>query len=377
MPQSSRYEKLHAGARVPRVMCWGGLSVCCVLAALALDLQVVAAETAVPVRVVRAAASDSARTLRLTGTVSAKRRARLSARVSGLVAEVHVDAGDRVDKGDVLVDLDRILAELTLRQARAALDEARARLAESRRLQAEAAALLADAFIPESEVEARRATVKRDAATVARLDAESREAHELVGRHSVVAPFAGVIASKRTESGEWVQTGTPVLELVGTEDLRFDVQVPQERFSGVTEGMPVTVRLDSLPDRTLVGHVDAKVPIHDAGARTFLVRVGLDEAEQSMFPGMSGEAVFAIVGEPGTMVVPRDALVRAPDGTDRIWVVEQRGGAAQAFAKPVRIGRSLAETVEVIEGLSAGASVVVRGNESLREEQPVRVLDED
>ncbi len=336
---------------------------------------VVADDSPAPVRVVQAVATDSARLLRLTGTVTAERRARLSPRVSGLVSTVRVDAGDRVEKGDVLLDLDRVLAELAVRQAQAALDEARARLAEAKRLQAEAATLLRDEFIPESEVESRGATVKLNAAAVARLDAEAREARELVARHSVIAPFAGVIASKRTESGEWVETGTAVLELVGTEDLRLDVQVPQERFVDIEEDMAVEVRLDGWPDRPRVGRVAAIVPVNDPGARTFLVRVELGAAA-AIFPGMSGDASFAIRGQPNAMVVPRDALVRAPDGGDRIWVVEARDGGTQAVPRKVSIGRALAETVEVVEGLALGDSVVVRGNETLREGQSVHVLDE-
>jgi RND family efflux transporter MFP subunit len=314
--------------------------------------------------------------LRFTGTVTAAQRARLSPRVSGLVATVHVDAGDRVEKDAVLVDLDRTLATLALRRAQAALEEARARLSESKRLENEAAALLKDEFIPESEVLARTSTVKLNTAAVQRLDAEVREARELVERHSVIAPFAGVIAAKLTEAGEWVETGNPVLELIGTDRLRLDLQVPQERFADFEEGMEAAVRLDSRPERPLAGRVIAAVPVNDPGARTFLVRVLLEDADASVVAGMSGEASFALAGRANAVVVPRDALVRAPDGSDRVWVVERRDGVESASARAVRVGRSLAETVEVVEGLGVELPVVVRGNETLREGQRVRVLDE-
>ncbi len=320
-------------------------------------------------------ATDSARLLRLTGTVTAKQRARLSPRVSGLVAEVYVDAGDRVDRGDVLLDLDRALAQLAEKRARAALAEARAQQAESARLEAEAATLLADEFIPESEVEARKATLKRNVAAVARLDADAREAREIVERHSVVAPFAGVIARKNTEAGEWVQTGTTVLELVGTEGMWFDVQAPQERFADIQPDTRVEVYLDGSGGASRGGRVSAIVPVHDPNARTFLVRVELEDAAADLVPGMSGEAAFAIGARGGAVTVPRDALVRGVDG-DQVWVVEERDGVQEAVARGVKVGRSLAERVEVIEGLSAGVAVVVRGNENLRDGQAVRVLGE-
>jgi RND family efflux transporter MFP subunit len=335
------------------------------------------ADSPAPVRVSRAVAADTAETLRLTGTVTPERRARLSPRVSGLVKVVHVDAGDRVEKGDVLLELDRVLAGLALRRAEAALQEARTRLSEAKRLQGEAKELVKDNYIPETEAHTRNANVKLSTAVVTRLEVEVREASELAERHSVVAPFAGVISSKLTEAGEWVETGTPVLDLVGTEHLRLDVQAPQERFPDIDDGTLVSVRLDSHPERSFKGRVAAKVPVNDPGARTFLVRMLLEEAGGWMIPGMSAEATFGIRGAASAVAVPRDALVRDADGTDRVWIVQTVDGEQRAFPRAVRLGRSLAETIEVVEGLEAQMPVVVRGNETLREGQPVRVITEN
>lgn len=357
------------------------LSLLTVLACLAGGLALLPsssrADSAAPVRVTRAVAADTAETLRLTGTVTAERRARLSPRVSGLVSVVHVDAGDRVERGDVLLELDRVLAELARRRAEAAVEEARTRLSEAKRLQGEAAELVKDNYIPETDAHARDANVKLSKAVVARLEAQLREAAELVERHSVVAPFAGVISRKLTEAGEWVETGTPVLDLVGTEQLRLDVQAPQERFVDIDGETAVSVRLDGHPLRSFSGRVGAKVPVNDPGARTFLVRVLLEDADGWMIPGMSAEATFAIRGEPSAVAVPRDALVRDADGTNRVWIVQSVDGEARAFPRVVRLGRSLAETIEVVDGLEAELPVVVRGNETLREGQPVRVVTEN
>jgi RND family efflux transporter MFP subunit len=334
----------------------------------------VGAETAVPVRVVQPVPAETAETLRLTGSVTTQRRAGLSPRISGLVTAVHVDAGDRVEQGDVLLEMDSVLARLVLERDRAALVEARTRLAEAKRLRDEAVPLVRDKHLPPTEGHAREANVKLGAAAVARLDAEVREAEELVARHTVVAPFAGVISRKHAEAGEWVQTGTPVLDLVSIEHLRVDVQVPQERFAEIDEDVPVTVRLDGARGRTFPGRVIAKVPVHDPGARTFLVRVGIENADGRAVPGMSAQAFFAIPGHGDALAVPRDALVRQPDGTYRIWIVEGSGDDRHASSRNVVLGRAMAETVEVVEGLDAERPVIVRGNERLREGQLVRVL---
>jgi len=360
-----------------RRLCTTPVAAVALVAAWLLQSTPIHADTPAPVRVTRAVSAATAETLRLTGTVTTKRSARLSPRVSGLVTTVHVDAGDRVTEGDVLLELDPVLAELAQRRAAAALQEAQARLVEAKRLQGEARQLMKDHIIPETDMHARASNVDLTTAVVTRLEVEAREAAELLARHSVVAPFAGVISRKLTEAGEWVETGTPVLELVGTEHLRLDVQAPQERFLDIDAETPVSVRLDSHPDHSFTGRVAAKVPVNNPDARTFLVRVLLEDANGWMIPGMSAKATFGIRGAQSAVAVPRDALVRAADGTNRVWVVQTVDGQSRAFPRDVRLGRSLAETVEIVEGLEADLPVVIRGNETLRDGQTVRVVREN
>src|SRR5690606_1264441 len=155
--------------------------------------------------------------LRLTGTLTAQRHARLSTRADGLVADIQVDAGDRVAAGDVLLDLDSALANHALRRAEASVEEARARVAESERLIQEARRLVADQHIPQTEVASREANAALARAALAASEAAAAEQAEIVRRHSLPAPFDGVIARRLTEIGEWVVRGTAVLELVSTD----------------------------------------------------------------------------------------------------------------------------------------------------------------
>jgi hypothetical protein len=96
-----------------------------------------------------------------------------------------------------------------------------------------------------------------------------------------------------------------------------------------------------------------------------------------MIPGMSATATFGISGERSAVTGPRDALVRDADGIERVWIVQDIDGESRVSARPVRLGRSLAETIEVVEGLEVDLPVVIRGNETLREGQAVQVLAEN
>jgi membrane fusion protein, multidrug efflux system len=287
---------------------------------------------------------------------------------------VHVDAGDRVAAGRTLVQLDSALAKLSLQRAEAALQEARAQLAENERLRDEAASLVERNFLPQTRLAAAEADLRVAAAAVDRLEAERRQQAELVSRHSVVAPFAGVVSRKLTDAGEWVETGTPVLELVDTSRLRVDVQVPQEHYRMISVGAPASVRLDSNAGRALEGKVSARVPVSDPGARTFLARVEVAGGGARMTPGMSALVTFALSSDETAVRVPRDAVLRRPDGSTSVWVAGE-GATPTVSKRDIEIDRSLRDFFDVHSGLEAGARVVVRGNETLTEGQRVRVLN--
>lgn len=347
-------------------------------AALGLALSLAAgaglAQDAPPVTVVSPAPFESAESLQFTGTLTSERLADLSPRVSGLVSRVLVDAGDRVAAGDLLLELDATLATLELHRAEAAMDEALTRLDEAQRLRDEGKALGAN--IAKTIVRTREAQVVIESAGVARLEADRRSQAEMVARHQMFAPFDGVISRKRTEIGEWVETGAPVLELLATDRLRLDVQVPQEHFPRIAIDTPVSVRLDAFPGQALVGRVAAKVPLSDRDVRTFLVRVLLDNPTGDVIAGMSAVAGFGLEGDKVVLGLPRDVLKRYPDGTTTVWVVETEGSETKVFERKVRIGRAIAETVDVIEGLKPESRVVLGGNETLQEGQTVRIVDE-
>jgi membrane fusion protein (multidrug efflux system) len=311
--------------------------------------------------------------LRLTGTVTSERTASLSPRVSGLVDHVYVDAGDRVKAGKALIQLDATMAKLALDRTEASVQEARAQLSEQKRLYDEAKEMFERGLIPETRMHAAQANQRVATARVARLLAEQKEQREIIRRHTLVAPFTGVVSRRHTDPGEWVETGTAVLELVDMRRLRVDVQVPQERYEQISVGSAVKVEFDALIGKSLEGQVIARVPVNSADARTFLVRVTVNNGSQVITPGMSAQVIFPLHGGASAVRVPRDAILRKPDGSTTVWVVSD-GDTPTVSERQVKLGRSLRDWVDVHSGLSAGMRIVVRGNETLTEGQQVRIL---
>lgn len=341
--------------------------------ALALFPAIAAAQAVVTVA--RSTASGVSGELRYTGTVTAEHEAALSPRVAGLVSAVRVDAGDAVAKGDVLLELDDALARLDLERAKAALEEAEIRREEQERVRDDAQSLVATSTIARTQARAAAAEADIAGAAVGRLAAELARQREIVARHRLLAPFDGVIRRRLAEVGEWVDSATPVLELVTVRPVRLDVQVPQERYDAVRLGQSVRVRLDALPATEFSAEVIARVPATDPASRTVLVRARLDDPQGRVIPGMSGTAFFALPARSGAVTVPRDAVVRGSDGLTRVWVVDAVEGTTRAGARRVTLGRAHGDRVEVVDGLEAGRTVVVRGNENLREGQEVRVVE--
>lgn len=311
--------------------------------------------------------------VRLSGTVVAPRVAQVSAAIAGLVETIGVDAGDRVAKGAPLLELDDTLAEFELRRSEAAAREAAERLADARRRFDEVKRLEGGRSIAQTELLSREAEVRVATAAAARLEAEREHQAELVERHRLPAPFAGVVSRKLTEAGEWIEPGTPVVELVALDGLRLDFQAPQAYFPRIAKGTPVSVQLDALPERRYDGRVTAVVPVSDPAARTFTLHVRLTDGGVPMTPGMSAEAHLELETGRRAVVVSRDALIRYPDGRVTVWVVEDKDGAPAVSERQVRTGLAFDGRIEIRSGLDAGARVVVKGNEVLRPGQRVRL----
>lgn len=338
--------------------------------------QVMSASAQTPVTVVEPSTGRSTESLRMTGNLLARQISGLSTQESGLISAIHVDAGDDVEAGDLLLELDTGLVEQDVARAEAARDEAAASLAETRRLADEARRLGDDSFFPETERRARESAVVLAEAALARAESELSRERERLDRHRLRAPYDGIISRRHFDRGEWVAPGSPVVELVKVDELWLDVRVPQRYWSDLRNRDNVSVRAwaDVDPDRELDARVHARVPLSDPTARTFLLRLLVNDSSGAITPGMSAGVEVTIERDETTVRVPRDAILRYPDGTTTIWIVEN--GSDRAAEREVVVRRNIGDLVELEGELPEGARVVTRGNEVLSEGETVRIVEE-
>lgn len=337
-------------------------------------LAVSAAFSASPVEIAQSEMQPVVQIVTVSGTVTSPQSAILSPSIGGLVEETHVDAGDRVEAGAIVVTLDSELGRLALERIVAEESQARIALEDARRRLTEAEQVGPQRGIAETEIKSLRAEVTRDEAALEAAAAAARQQRAVVRRHEVRAPFNGVVSQRLAQVGEWVNPGDGLLELVATEGLRFDFRVPQSYFAKLNAETRVDLTLDAVPDQVITGRVQSIVPVKDPGARTFLLRVLADaSAALRVTPGMSVRATIRIdTGRKG-VVVPRDAVLMHPDGRKTVWVVVAEDGKPVVHEKRIQAGLEFDGVVEVREGLEAGLDIVTRGNEALRDGETVEL----
>ncbi len=347
--------------------CWL-LSLVCLPPAAAAESQ-----RGAPVQVDIAQQQPILKQIQLTGTVTSPLVSSLSAATSGLVKTVHAEEGTHVAKGDVLLTLDAELVEQQLLAAEASVAQARNANNDAQRRLREARTLAPKQSISESAVRDLEAELAQDSAALQQAQAEAGYQRALLKRHTLKAPFAGVISSKLTEQGEWVQPGESVFTLVATQNLRIDFAVAEDYLAQIAADTAVNYTLNADPERQRQGRVGTIVPVTDPNGRTFLLRVPVDNQSAAITPGMSVQASMRVPTGREGVVVPRDATLRYPDGRVSVWTVDVDADNPVVTEHQVRIGLAFDGLIEIRQGLQPGATIVVQGNEALQNGQRVSI----
>ena len=330
------------------------------------------APAAAAVRVVRPIGKLDHAAAAASGQVRSLREATLSARVSGTIARVAVEVGDRVGAGQVLLSLDAESARASAALARASLDAATSdlRMAE---LELERQAKLFDgSAAPRAQLERAQATRDAAAARVASAQASVAIAQRTLADHEVRAPFAGVITARFKQAGESVTAApsTPLLSIVDAANLEVKLDVPEGAVDGLKRGMPVagTVSPSGQPFEATVKAIGAAVE-----ARTRTVEVLLALSPSRGAATRPGALVNVQLGAASALTgpfVPAGAVQSAGGGAF-VWVVED-GATRRREVRGVPHG---AELFRVASGLTGGEAVVVSDPAALREGAPVRAVN--
>jgi membrane fusion protein (multidrug efflux system) len=282
--------------------------------------------------------------------------------VSGRVASLGFGDGQRVRRGQLLVQLDDTLQRAQLKQAEAQASIARTNLQRNRDL-------VAQNFVSQSALDQSAAALEVAEAQVALSQAQ-------LARMRIVAPFDGVAGIRAVNLGDYVKDGA---ELVNVEDLSqvlVDFRLPERFIARVKAGQTVDVGLDALPGQRFTGRIDALDSVIDADGRSLLVRARLDNPGGVLKSGLFARTRIVFARREGALVVPEEALV-PQGGKQYLYKVVDGPDGKVSKRVEARIGLRLPGKVEVLEGLAVADLVVTAGQARLTrgDAVPLKVVD--
>ncbi len=321
-----------------------------------------------PVRFTEAREHSVRQQVRLPGTVESRVTSVVASEVAGLVDDLLVREGDTVRKDQPLAQLRTTTLELRRQAAAASLQEAEARLKQSDRNLDRAKELLEEGIIARQEFDDRLYEHDAWIGRTEQLKAEIAQIDLALRQSTIRAPFAGTVTAERTEVGQWVDLGDPVVELLSLAELEIRVEVPEQYYRSLNPGARAAVTFESLPGLDVRGRISAIVPRADPQSRTFPLIVRIPNENGRIGVGMLAQVSFPAGESYRATVVPKDAVIRRGP-QEFVYLIN---GDNSISMVPVQTGQGVGAWVEVQGSLHAGQKVVTRGNERLRPGQQVQ-----
>jgi len=379
-------------------------------------------QTEIPVQISPVIRKQMTYSLSPTGDIAPMMQVDLFPRVSGYLERIDVNLGDSVRQGQVIAQIDRTEflqkvkeVEAKVAQAKANLSELEAGSRPEELRQAEEALRQAqsrfdNAKLHRERVEAlfKRQVISKKEADIAEMDytvaeaqlaasqqnlklvrggarqevregsrAKLKEMEALLAQEQIrlqntliIAPFQGEIIRKYIDAGALASPSTPIVNLVHTLTLKIVANVLEKDIPLLKSAMKAKIRTEAYPDRVFEGKVARINTGLDLTTRTLQVEIEIPNSSRLLKPGMFARIEVVLLEKPQVLAIPSNAVI-GEQGERFVYVVEGN----KAVRKPVVTGIEQDRFVEVREGLKEGDQVIVRGQEGIRENTTIRVIE--
>ncbi|MES1991103.1 MAG: efflux RND transporter periplasmic adaptor subunit [Pseudomonadota bacterium] len=306
-------------------------------------------------------------TISAVGTLKAKNGTDITPQLSGIVSNIAFESDSYVKKGDVLISFadEDDVGKLKALQASADL----ARLTYNRSKE-----LVRSRTVSQAQLDNATANLKSAEAQVAAQQA-------LVDKKQIRAPFDGHVGIRLVDIGQYLTAGQKVTTLQALEPIYIDFTLPQSEVRLVSVGQDVTVHTDAYPDETFTGKVLALDPKLDPVTRNISVRAELANADRKLLPGMFGSITITTGAKEKQLTLPQTAITYNPYGETVFLVIKGEADEdgkipLKAKQKFVKTGKRRGDQVAVIEGVSAGDTIVTSGQLKLKNDTPLALNNE-
>lgn len=297
------------------------------------------------------------------GSLRSRRSVVLRPEVSGRITQLNFTDGQRVRKGQVLVQFDDQLPLAQVQQSQAELSIAQANQKRNQEL-------VAQNFVSQRSLD-------ESAAALQVAQAKLALAKATAARLKIIAPFDGIAGIRLVNPGDYLKDGADIVNIEDIDALFVDFRLPERFQNKLRRGQTALVDMDALPGRKYTAVVQAIDPLIDANGRSVAVRACIDNRQLQLRPGMFAR-VNAVFGErDNATVIPEEALV--PQGNSQFVIKLLPGQDAATWTTrrvPVQVGIRQPGKVEITAGLQAGDTVVTTGQQRVqRDGMKVRVVD--
>ena len=309
----------------------------------------------IPVKVIRVQVYSIDRTLDFTGNIQPWKKTNLGAQMPGTIRKIFVEAGDRVKKDDLLVQMDDAqLTQARVRYELAKLDYERMK------------PLLDEGSISPSQFDKIKGNYKA-----------AKAGYELTLENTRIrAPFSGVISKKWMNEGEVFTlmpgpAGSPtILTLMQIDRVKILISIPESELPRIKNGLEAQVKVDILPDKVFHGVISRIDPAIDPASRTFQAEIKLDNRSGDLHPGMFAR-VRVNLGSDRVVAVPRSTLIRQTGSNILYGFVIKNSTAERREIVP---GQRFDDLVEIKRGLLEGEPIVIEGLYQVKNGSKVKVV---
>ncbi|MCP9464310.1 MAG: efflux RND transporter periplasmic adaptor subunit [Nitrospira sp.] len=311
-------------------------------------------------------------------------------RVDGYIAKIHVDKGDFVQAGQLLIEIDHTDYVHAVNQAKANLAAANARVAQQRAVLRNAAltldrlkALLQDQFVSQQDVDNAQVNMEAAAAALESLEAQAKQMEVALAQAEtnlaysyIRAPFAGYVAERNLDVGAYVTGATAststlsrgILSLHDIHIVRVLIDVVEKDVPMIAVGQKAELRTDAYPDEVFAGKVARLAQTLNRTTRTMPVEIDVINSHRRLKGGMFARVRIHVGTHRMAMQIPIDAVSRTEDAQ---YVFTVQGGLAHRL--PVETGIRDGNWVEITKGLTGEEDVIVSGKDLVRDGMPVNV----
>jgi len=330
---------------------------------------------AAPVKVYRVQRQKISEKLFYTGVIQAMNKINVTPDIGGKIAKIHVEEGDRVQKGQLLAELDTRAVRLQLDQAQAALAVAEASYSDAQKNMERMERLKKEDAASDQQLEKVKLAYEAADAQLKQARAAVNLARYNLDVSLMKAPFSGVIASKNAEVGEVINPmmggfspTSGVLTLMDFSRVKIEIDATQQDIVRIKKGQPAQLRVTAMPDRIFQGRVSIVNITADPVSKKFKVEVTVDNPDLALRPNTFGEVSLEVSTHERALVIPQKAVL------ENKYAFRVRNDNTVERVE-LSLGLQNSDRIEVINGLREGDLVVVEGNFGLEDGTQIEIRE--